>query len=193
MKNKIFIFLTCILLFCVLGLPSKSVYASDRPSFDISLIKDTDYKYFITYYLNDSYTTRCFTVKPYAVVSGGQFYLGSSETCTILDYRYKNGLWVAESNSVTVRPGDWLLSGGGFLVSNLKNVIVDSSFDIHYKNSDEVFFYKPTIIQIVSKRIVIKSILSEVVSLLPLLISLLASWIALRKGLHFLKNLLRQA
>ena len=80
-------------------------------------------------------------------------------------------------------------SSDSFYFSNYK--VIDSNCDIVLIGSDEVFFCPPTpTLPEIAQNLQMNQTLFQVVSLVPLLIALLAGYLALRKALAMLREIL---
>lgn len=124
------------------------------------------------------------------IKSGYDMYLKASDTASTYLYNPNTSSWM--SNVVN--------SSISFDCARL-NAVYYSTYDIVYTSDSSsdvagtVFFKAPKVgaLQTVVKTINLGGVLSEIVSLMPLVLSVIILYLGLRKGLNFVSTHLRQA
>lgn len=124
------------------------------------------------------------------IKSGYDLYLRSSDVAYSYIYNPNTRRWQAGTCGSSI----------GFPCGHLKKVYC-STYDIVYTSDSSsdvagtVFFKAPKVgaLQVVVKTINLGGVLSEIVSLMPLVLSVIILYLGLRKGLSFVSTHLRQA
>lgn len=196
MKSKVsFILILSCLFTCLF---TTFAFASDDSNTDYKYSQlqekmqkfNKDFKYYVIYNSADQIHAICSNQPLVAAKEDGKeqilFYASKGDECKYTSTNLVNGEWEDLESYTT--PGDFAIDR----YSVCKKILA-SSYDVKYKDSNDVFFYKPQTIVLAHQTLKVQGILKEVVSLLPLLIGCLVSWIALRKGLAFLRSVLLTA
>lgn len=213
MKNKIISILYVFLISCLFincnvyaveitpsPLPEEIQFALKNNEY----YNDSSYDYLVYNY--DSNYCICFikktdTLKWHVANKGSGYWFLANEIFASHEYIY-NSSYVLKSTTYSENR-DWLTTyKGGFVNPSL---IFTSSFDIYTDNTySEIFFLKAppeeipevetpkaTTLQEIMEQVEKEAILKEIVVLLPVILSVLVSLIALRKALKMLLGSLR--
>lgn len=193
-KKLIFLFLTFVLTLMM----SLAVYADvdikDSDGNVVATVADIDTLegYQNDYIILERNNTICVLFGNYnaSIKPGYSLYLKCSGTGSVYVYNKNTGSW-----------RDSVVNGSpAFDMSGLKAVYY-STHDIVYTSDSSsdvagtVFFKAPKVgaLQAVVKTINLGGVLSEIVSLMPLVLSVIILYLGLRKGLNFVSTHLRQA
>ncbi len=193
-------------------------YKSIAKDYDIGI--SDNYTYYAVYTLKDKtdYVYCIFSNNPVVVVKDGGYCFctvkGSEANCTLVRYPYSNVYSNAEAlaSNISVFSHDWAVYLGaatgevGFTVNQYDNasplIFAYSNFDVD--NVGETFTQTSStgqgqsqtgklVLGPILKNTQLSQVLSELIAVLPILLPVLITFIAIRKGIKFILVTLRTA